>query len=693
MIPVSSAATTAGLRGRLSRLALDAPAALIGTLTIVAWGLWMPWEGGHGPTSWSPIGVFLVLLLGLGLLTLQPELAQLTPARLVCLGALWSFVLWNYLSLLWADFPADAWTGSDKTLLYAVSFSIFFLWNWSARAAATMLGLFVLVVAVNGVVWLGRVLAASDPATYFEDGRALGPIGYVNGSVALWTMALWPATYLASRRDLPALLRASFLACAALFAQLALLGQSRGWLVVLPFAAALHLAASRQRLRTLLALGLAAAAVAATGSTLLDVYERWDAGETLAHPIRLAVAAICVSCMAAGVAGLLWSLADRSVRLPRAVHRGAAVGAVVLLVAAASLGVARVAQSVDDPREWLSDRWSSFSCVYCPVSDNGSHFTGSLSNDRYREWTIAWHQFTKAPITGAGSDNYLAAYLAERTDDLFEPKYPHSTPLRLLGQLGIVGALLMALAVGTALGLAVRNHRALDSPAAGAVGAAIVLFAYWLLHGSIDFFWELPALAAPAFGFLAVAASVREPVAAGQSAAAPLRRRLGRRFAPAFLAIPVAVVAIGAPGLGAAYERAGLHVWRHDAGSAYARLDAAARLNPLSARPLLYKGSIATLRGDRSIAEQSFREAVDREPENWYGYLQLALLAGSERDFREADALIARARTLNPRDRVAAVADRLIRRRIPVAPQLVNNLFLKKERARFLRVNQPVDKS
>jgi hypothetical protein len=689
--PASSAATAGGLRSRVSQLGLDDPPALLGTLTIAAWGLWMPWDGGHGPTSWSPIGAFLVLLLGLGLLTLHPQLAQLTPARIVCLGALWSFVVWNYLSLLWADFPGDAWTGSDKTLLYAVCFSIFFLWSWSARAAATMLGLFVLVIAVNGVVWLTRVLAASDPGSFFEDGRALGPIGYVNGSVALWTMALWPAMYLASRRDLPALLRASFLACAALFAQLALLGQSRGWIVVLPLMAALHMLASRQRLRTLLALGLAAGAVTATGPTLLDVYERWDAGEALAHPVRLAATAICVSCVAAGVAGYLWSLVDRSVRLPPAVHRGAAAGAVVVMVAAVSLGAIRVAQSVDDPGEWVSDHWSSFSCVYCPVSDNRSRFTGSLSNDRYREWTVAWHQFTNAPITGAGSDNYLAAYLIERTDDLFEPKYPHSTPLRLLGQLGIVGALLMAVAAGMALVLAVRNHKALGSSAAGAVGAAIVVFAYWLLHGSIDFFWELPALAAPAFGLFALAASVREPVA--ETAATREPRRLGWRVAPVFVAVPVAVAAIGAPGLGAAYEQAGLQVWRRDAGTAYARLDAAARINPLSARPLLYKGSIATIRGDRSIAERSFREAVDREPTNWYGYLQLALLAGSQRNFHEADAFIAHARTLNPRDRVAAVADRLLRRRIAVAPQLVNNLFLKKERARFLHVGDRRDKS
>jgi tetratricopeptide (TPR) repeat protein len=245
----------------------------------------------------------------------------------------------------------------------------------------------------------------------------------------------------------------------------------------------------------------------------------------------------------------------------------------------------------------------------------------------------------------------------------------------------------MALAVGTALVLALRNRRALDPASAGVVGAAIVVVGYWLLHGSIDFFWELPALAAPAFGLLALAASVQQPVAADRPSAGAKRRPLGWRVAPAILAILVTVAAIAAPGLAEAYEQAGLQVWRRDARTAYARLDTAARINPLSARPLLYKGSIATIRRDEPLAERSLLEAVDREPANWYGYLQLALLAGSQRDFGEADALVARARTLNPRDRVAAVADRLIRRRVVIAPQLVNDLFLKKERARFLRVD------
>lgn len=681
-------------QGRLGHwaaaLGLDAPAALLGVLTIAAWGIWMPWGGGHGPSSWSPVGVFLVLLLGLGLLTLHAQAARLTRARLVCLAALWSFVAWNYLSLLWADFPADALIGSDKTLLYAVSFSIFFLWRWSAPALATVLGLFVLVVAANGAIWLGRAAGAANPESFFEDGRALGPIGYVNGSVALWTMALWPATYLAARRDLPALVRVAFLVCAALFLQLGLLGQSRGWLVVLPLGAAIHVLAARERWRTIVALALVAAGGAAASPLLLDVFENWEAGSSLDHPVRLAAATIAACCVAVGLAGLLWSRVDRSVSLSPRTRRLATTAAVIVAVAGAALGVVRVAQSVDHPVSWLSDRWSSFTCVYCPADQNGSRFTGSLSNDRYREWTVAWHQFTRAPVLGAGSDNYLAAYLAERTDDLFEPKYPHSTPLRLLGQLGLVGTLLMLLAAGAALGLALRARRRLDPVGGGAVGAAITLVAYWLLHGSIDFLWELPAVAAPAFGLLALAASVdpaaaeTEPRAVSRAAARPrIRRGASAALVATLLA---AVAALAAPGFATAYEEAGLRVWRHDTGAAYARLDTAARLNPLSARPLLFKGSIASLRKDRPTARRSFLAAVDREPENWYAYLQLALLAGSRHDFVEADAFIARARLLNPRDRVAAVADRLIRRRIAVPPELVNALFVKKERGRFLNV-------
>lgn len=668
---------------RAGSLGLGADASLLGMLTIGAWGVWMAVQGGHSPSAWSPVGVFLILLLSLGLVAARPSVSSLPLSRRICLGSLALFVVWNYLSLLWADAPGDAWVGADKTLLYAVSFSIFFLWRWPARTALTFLGLYVLVVAATSGLWLAESASTSDLLRFFEDGRALGPIGYVNGSVALWMTGLWPATFLAASPRVPAPLRALFLGCGALFAQMAVLGQSRGWFAVVPVAIALHLLLSRQRLRALLALAIVGAAVAVVHRSLLNVFEQWESGAPIADDVRAATVSICLGCALAGVAGAAWAIADPSIRLSPVLHRrigGAVTIAVVLGLAVAG---ATAARSVGDPKEWISDRWESFTCAYCPSDRQGSRFTSSLSNDRSREWRVAVQQFTDSPLIGAGSDNYIGSYLEARTDDLYEPKYPHSTPLRLLGQLGLIGTLLFVLAFAIAAWLAVRSRRASDPLSGGIVGAALMVSAYWFLHGSIDFFWELPALAAAAFGLLGLAASV-DPAAREVVTDSPPPRRPVVWVALA-AAVAVLVCAVAAPGLSAAYERAALETWRQDQAGAYARFDRAAALNPLSANPLLLKGAVALLADDDDVAEQSFRASIRREPRNWYGYLELALLAASRSDWDRAEAMITRARTLNPRDRVAAVAERVIRRRIVVTPASVNALFLKKERARFLQ--------
>ena len=676
----------------LDQVGISAGPALLGLLTVATWAVWMPNSGGHSPSSWSPVGVFIVLLLGLGLLILRPGAALLPLWRRICLGSLALFVVWNYLSLVWADFPGDAWVGADKSLLYAVSFAVFFLWRWSVRTATTFLALFVLTVAVTSGFWLAQAVASDGSVSFFEDGCPLGPIGYVNGSVALWMTGLWPALFLAAHRRLPGPLRAVFLMCAAFFVQLSVLGQSRAWLAVLPIALALHLLLSRQRLRALLALGIAFGAAALVSRPLLDVFERWEDGAPLAGPVRTAAIWICVSCVTVGLAGVTWAAAERTIQVSPATRRRLTAGIAAGGSALVLVGTVMVARTIgESPISWASERWDSFTCVYCPSEDHGSRFTSTLSNDRYREWTVAWEQFVDSPLIGAGSDNYLSAYLERRTDDLYEPKYPHSTPLRLLGQLGLVGSLLFTVACFTAIGLALRNRRASDPVTGSAVAASVMVFAYWLLHGSVDFLWELPALAAPAFGLLALAASV-ESGSSGQArdvAPAPARPRSRIRTVALAVAVVGLACAVAAPGLSAAYEQSALRSWRQDPATAYARFDRAASLNPLSASPLLFRGTIAELVGDDRLAEESFRASVRREPRNWYGYLQLALLAASESEFGRATALIDRARQLNPRDRVAAVADRLIRRRIAVDPASVNVLFLRKERARFLQVKQP----
>ena len=144
-------------------------------------------------------------------------------------------------------------------------------------------------------------------------------------------------------------------------------------------------------------------------------------------------------------------------------------------------------------------------------------------------------------------------------------------------------------------------------------------FAYWLVHGSFDWFWEFAGLGAPAFALLGLACALaprREPSATGSRATCRTRRSAAA-FEPCD-----ATVAAGSPGpalparrarrrrdrlggvvRGALAEPAARCRARRASGrrapqTAYARLNDAARLNPLSDEPYLVAGSIALRFGE-----------------------------------------------------------------------------------------------
>ncbi len=63
---------------------------------------------------------------------------------------------------------------------------------------------------------------------------------------------------------------------------------------------------------------------------------------------------------------------------------------------------------------------------------------GSTGGQRYDLWRIAWHGFEARPVTGGGEGSYTARYYRERATDR-NLSDPHSLPLRLLSELGLVG--------------------------------------------------------------------------------------------------------------------------------------------------------------------------------------------------------------------------------------------------------------
>ncbi len=652
-------------------------------LFVLVWLVWAWREGGQLPASWGALGLALVLLLVVTILAVPVPRPHLSRGRVVMLSLAGAFAGWSYLSLLWADFPGAAWAGSGKTLVYITSFAFFALWPWTPRAGRRLLAVFSTSIAAIGAIVLGRAALADDPVRYFDGDRLVGTIGYANADVALWMLALFPAVYLGSTRGVPPVIRGFFLAASVLLLNLAVLGQSRAWFFALPVTIALFLLLVRQRLRCLLGLALVSVGTLAMLRPLLDVFERAEAGLPAGEALDTAALLTLVASLAVGLAALVWGLLDRRIQIsPRAAKL---LGGGIATLAAAALVAASLvaAQRIDHPSAWLSNRWADFSRGYS-VGNEGSRFTGSLGTNRYQIWRVAWEEFIDHPVAGIGSDNFAGPYLLRRETHYEEPQNPHSTPLRLLSQLGIVGSSLFFGATGIAVVLALRRRRQLDATDGSTVGIAVLIFAYWLVHGSVDVFWEIPVLAACALGFLGLASAIEAP-AAGDHLEPALPdgsqtaggKRLARRtaVAGALVLAAYASVSLGSPPLADAYLRSGSGVWRENEQAAYNRLELAADFDPFSAEALMAKGSIAFRLDEHDLAQDAFVRALEREPRNWYGYTQLGLLAVDAQDYEGAASFIARARALNPRDPLLEIVERLIAARQPIDTDYINDLF------------------
>src|SRR5207249_3480631 len=177
-----------------------------------------------------------------------------------------------------------------------------------------------------------------------------------------------------------------------------------------------------------------------------------------------------VAAAAAGAVAALTARPDRAVRVSRA--SGRRLGAALLAAAVLAVGAGTVVYVAErgSPFTDIAHAWSQFKTK--PTPHGGSNRLGRLGSDRYDFWRVAWGRFEHAPLAGIGADNFQEAYLRHGKSEE-QPLYPHSLELRTLSQTGIVGALLLVVAIGAALAAAFRamRGRAGWGTAAAAAGA------------------------------------------------------------------------------------------------------------------------------------------------------------------------------------------------------------------------------
>ena len=587
-----------------------------GLLTVALLLWWAVAEGGYAPTTWYPGALLLLALLAVVAVSPSRQ-GRPTPRAWAAIALLAAFTAWSFLSIAWAAVQGDAWDGANRTLLYAVVYTMFALLSWRASEAALLLGLFAV-----GTAAIGGLALIMEGAEAFNGNRLAAPTGYENATAALFLMAFWPAVALAARPEVHWAVRGLLLATGGLLLQLALLAQSRGSLVAGGIALLVFVLVSRGRLRLLAVLLLVSAAVAATLVPLLDIVAAGSEAEVrrAVGAERVAVALSTVTLLLVGALVFFVGQTGRvRTGLPPLTPRGRAVAVVAVGLSLAALCAIAASTLGDAPRP-------------------------GLETGRYDMWRVAAGEVADHPLLGVGVDNFAVDFARERSTGE-EPLYPHSLALRAFSQTGLIGGMLFLAFVAAALAAAMPRRQEPDSLAAAVAAAALTSGVYWLVHGSIDWLWEIPALGASALALLGLAAGLARTTPRGAGRSRPRPRAMHACVAALFV---VTAGSLALPGLAAIELERGVRAWADSPDRALSHLERAHRLNPLSERADVVAGTLAQRGGDAEQARAAFERALERNTHDWYVHLQLALLAEGGGRSTEALAHLERARSLNP---------------------------------------------
>jgi O-antigen ligase len=666
----------------LSRLLNELPALLPGLLAVGLMLLWAGHDGGFDADTWY-WGALVLLSVLTVVATVRRDRRRHPRVVMVALGAFTAYVAWSYLSLAWAQAPGTALQGSNRALLYLVIFALMIVIPWTVASRVAVLVVYATGVGAIALVLVLRLAGADHVEGMFAAGRLVAPTGYINSNAALFTIGALLSTVLASRRELPGILRGLLMggACASL--QLAVVAQSRGWLFTLPLVLLATTAVVPDRLRFVATAALPALATLVSAHHLVAVFSAHSTA-TLHAATRTAGREALVLTTVVLVMGTILAWIDglrRPFQLSARLRRGlgAAVASVILLGA----GIAATAATHGDPTGFIDRQWQGFS--HPPISvARGSNFA-TIGSGRYDFWRVGLRAFLANPIGGLGQDNFEDYYLLHRHTKE-EPLWTHSLEVRLLAHTGAVGFLLFALFLVSAGVAAARTRRSGPPLARATVAAALIPATVWLLHGSIDWFWEIPALTGPALGFLAMAGSLstkaklKTGVApatdraghrrAAQSAAVARSRasRTGgkRRPSRALLALPALVTLAAAtlvltlPYLSVREVSMASDVASANPEAALRDLQTAADLNPLSSDAPTRAGLLALSQGENVVAKQRFAQAIQREPGAWLAWLGAGLAESGLGERQAAAASLRHASSINNQQPPITVALRRV---------------------------------
>jgi O-antigen ligase len=655
--------------------------------------------------------VFILVPLAAVWVWLAPRRLTLGPPAFVVLAAFAAFTAWTGLSIAWSVGPDLSWLAFDVTALYLlVAVVVTATPAGPAQLRLAGYGFVGAMVPVAVYAFLGKVLPEVVTHAHLY-ARLSAPLGYWNVLAIMLVMAIVPALEGASRRSLPFAFRGACAGALALFAFTLFFAFSRGGTLALALALVVYFVLTNERLQGALSLVLTAVPVAAVlyhGRHLDTLFNATtsDALRTAQGHLfgRWALAAICLAIVAQVIVALVGrhvSLGGRSRQV---------VGAVALAVALAVVGVGGLAFAsryggVAGVVHKVAHQFTSSDSSANPHTSDAGRLLALGSNGRIPMAREGVKGFRQHPLAGSGAGTFRFTNYLYRPNASFVVKNAHNQWINVLSELGLVGLVLFALAIGGLVFAALRPvggaARDLDRGLLAALQAAIVAFVF---HMTIDWDWDMAA-AAVAFLLLTgvCAAFVRHQRAAARAGialsasdaarGAPDDATLAAQAAPGDVTQapgdvtpaapddpPVAPPAVSreprrlrfgiasrvlvtgvlllvalswfAPYLSdRALSRSIVLASDNHTAAAVTQARRAHRLDPLAVDPLFTLALVEQQQGRGSTAQATLEQAVRLQPQNYATYYELGLMQLNVLGLRhQAATSFRRALSLNPYD-------------------------------------------
>ncbi len=627
---------------------------LIAALGLVAWWGWK--QGAYFGPVFYPGAIALFLLVALALM-IVPLPGRPDPFATLALAAVGGLGAWTLASILWTPTPAAALADAQRVFAYAAVFGVG-LWTVRLLGARSIGAL--LPVAIGGAgVGAATVIAFGTGSDFnwllHSDATLRFPIGYRNANAAFFLTCLWPLIGLATHNEWRWYLRALAVAAATMLIELAILAQSRGSLPAAAVALLAVLVLSPHRLRSAVLVVLAAIPTIPALPALLDVYRHGTADRGVVPLLHDAAAAVALSTagsllLAAIALGLVYPQLRLGPARVRAISWVAGVAATLVVLAGGAIFVAK-------PRRPGRLRRPEGEGVRQGRVPRPAQPGNPLRRQR-RLQSPRLLAGRARPGGGSPPARGRSRLLSDRLPPTSPQRREPAGPAQPDRQGGLGAGPDRPRAADRLRRRLPRRGGPVQAPRAGSPrrwsprrwpGGV-----QWFVQGCYDWFWQYPGVSAPGFYLLGVAAGPAIAARRRAPAAAPVRWALAAALvAAALVAVPLFV--------SDRYAQRGLAEVGSDPDAALRDLGRAADLNPLADEPLIERGAVAAGVGDPALALSSFRDAVDRVPDNYASHWFIARELLHSRP-AAARAALERARELNPRGPEVRALERRLRR-------------------------------